>query len=104
MMVEASGQVRPSRVTTSKPTLSPALLTSPAKRTMKHWSLKSNTKLYKSSNGRGREREMLTSVETLNLEGGVGGFEGLEHSHDQGAFSYTLMKITIKSMNENHSE
>lgn len=47
---------------------------------------------------------MLTSVETLNLEGGVGGFEGLEHSHDQGAFSYTLMKITIKSMKENHSE
>lgn len=36
---------------------------------------------------------MLTSVETLNLEGGVGGFEGLEHSHNQSAFSHALKSI-----------
>lgn len=37
-----------------------------------------------------RGRDVLTSVETLHLEGGVGGFESLEHSHDKSAFSDTL--------------
>jgi hypothetical protein len=36
------------------------------------------------------EEEMLTSVETLNFEGRIGGFEGFKDSHNKSAFSHTL--------------
>lgn len=79
---EASGHVRPSRVTTSKPTLSLATLTSPTKQ---------NILVLGNGEGWWRKRKrMLTSVETLNLEGWIGGFDGLEQFHNKSGFSHTL--------------
>jgi len=86
--MDASGAVRPSRVTTSKPTLWPARLTSPTKASY-------HIMCYSERRGRYHIKCFRTSVEALKLDGGIDS-EGLQHSHNQSAFSHTL----IRSINQ----